>query len=140
VTLRRTYPDTLSTAAQLKAAGIIIGVISNHIVSPPWFQECASSAGLYELATDRSLVVVSQEVGVGKPDEAIFKLFFERLLKLDPNIQPEQLIFVDDKEANVEAARALGWKGLTFNASQAAHFSLASALANLGMGTTRATA
>ena len=134
--LRVKFDDTLATAARLKEQGVTVGIISNHITSPPWFQECAASAGLYELASDQSLVVVSQEVGVAKPDSRIYEIFFERLRRLDPSVQPAELIFVDDKEKNVAAAQALGWSGLCFNATTAAPGELARALANQGLVTT----
>ena len=134
MTLRRTFPDTLQTAARLKAHGVVIGIISNHITSPPWFQNCAIAAGLYELASHPSLVVVSQEVGVAKPAAQIYQIFFDRLLQqIDSSLRPEELLFVDDKEANVAAARMLGWKGLIFNAMTSTPGALASALADLGM-------
>eukprot|EP00966_Prymnesium_polylepis_P275027 6355030-Prymnesium_polylepis.1 len=127
------YDETLRVARALKASGVRVGIISNHIVSPPWFQACASSAGLYELASDPRLVVVSQEVGTSKPEPAIYELFLDRLRALEPGTRPEELVFVDDKEKNVAAARAQGWRGLCFNATKAAAGDLERALAALGL-------
>lgn len=44
--------------------------------------------------------------------------------------RPEDLLFVDDKERNVAAARALGWQGLVFNAAEAPADGFAATLAN----------
>ena len=127
--LVRSLPPDLREACKAR-------IISNHVTSPPWFQACADAAGLYELASDPSLVVVSQEVEAAKPDRRIYDIFFERLLRLEPRAEPSGLVFVDDKEKNVAAAVALGWQGLTFNATKAGPGELATALAGLGFGAT----
>ena len=53
--------------------------------------------------TELDLVVMSNEVGMIKPDAAIYLLALELL-----DLPPQQAIFIDDLDANVEAARALG--------------------------------
>ncbi|MEZ4732641.1 MAG: HAD family phosphatase [Caldilineaceae bacterium] len=53
------------------------------------------------------LVMMSNEVGVLKPDPAIVELALELL-----DVPPAQAIFIDDIAENVEAARALGMAGL----------------------------
>jgi epoxide hydrolase-like predicted phosphatase len=52
-------------------------------------------------------VVISGEVGLRKPDPAIFVLAADRL-----GIPPAECAFVDDLEANVAAARHLGMAGV----------------------------
>jgi putative hydrolase of the HAD superfamily len=52
-------------------------------------------------------VVISAEVGMRKPEERIFRLA-ARLLGL----RPEECVFIDDIEANVLAARAIGLTGI----------------------------
>ena len=111
------FDDTLDTAKKLKASGVLVGIISNHVTSPPWFQVCAQSAALYELASDPSLVVVSQVAGVAKPDAGIYNLFHDRLRQKFGEIPASSLWFVDDKAKNVDAARALGWNGVVVNAT-----------------------
>ena len=131
--LRTTFPATLRVVERAKKAGLTIGVISNHLVSPPLFEYCAEGAGLHELASDSSLVIVSQQVGLGKPDPAIYKLFYERLRGLDASLQPEDLVFVDDKKKNVDAAIALGWRGIVHDATVAGPTDLADALTAMGV-------
>jgi len=60
--------------------------------------------GLHGLFDD---VVVSAEVGMAKPDPAIFRLAVERL-----GLTPAECVFVDDWDDNVEAARAVGMRGV----------------------------
>ncbi|MDM8001238.1 MAG: HAD family phosphatase [Dehalococcoidia bacterium] len=50
------------------------------------------------------LVVDSSQVGVRKPDPAIFRLALEGL----GGVPPECTVFLDDSEGNVRAARSLG--------------------------------
>ena len=50
------------------------------------------------------VIVYSHEVGVAKPDPAIFGLTRDRL-----GVQSQEIVFLDDHEANVQAARACGW-------------------------------
>jgi putative hydrolase of the HAD superfamily len=52
-------------------------------------------------------VVCSAEVGLAKPDAAIYRLAAERL-----GLPPAACAFVDDLPANVEAARALGMQAV----------------------------
>ena len=54
-------------------------------------------------------LVNSAEVGLLKPDPAIYQLTLERL-----GVQPQQAIFVDDFIENVQAARQLGWRAVQF--------------------------
>ena len=48
-------------------------------------------------------MLISAEVGLGKPDPRIYHLAVERL-----GVQPHEAIFIDDVLVNVEAARAVG--------------------------------
>lgn len=47
----------------------------------------------------------SAELGEAKPSAGFYRLVTERL-----GVRPEDIIFWDDSEANVEAARAFGWR------------------------------
>jgi epoxide hydrolase-like predicted phosphatase len=51
--------------------------------------------------------VISGEVGMRKPEERIFLLAAQRL-----GLPPEQCVFIDDIQANVDAATALGMAGV----------------------------
>jgi putative hydrolase of the HAD superfamily len=62
--------------------------------------------GLHELF---DTVVCSAEVGMAKPDHAIYRLAAAQL-----ELPPEACVFVDDLEANVTAAREVGMAGIYF--------------------------
>jgi epoxide hydrolase-like predicted phosphatase len=55
------------------------------------------------------VIVFSAEEGLQKPDPALFRRAVERL-----GVKAEEAILLDDKEANVEAAREFGMRGVHF--------------------------
>ncbi len=59
----------------------------------------------FEDVTD--LIVYSHEVGMVKPDPKIFQLTSDRL-----GVEPNEVVFLDDVEGHVEAARRLGWRAV----------------------------
>jgi putative hydrolase of the HAD superfamily len=63
------------------------------------------------------LIVDSAWVGMRKPDPAIYRLVLERL---GDGLEPSACLFVDDNEANVEAARELGMTVVHFRATEQA--------------------
>jgi HAD superfamily hydrolase (TIGR01509 family) len=58
----------------------------------------------YDFAGLVDTIVYSHEVGVAKPDPAIYGLTAARL-----DAEPDEIVFLDDSLAAVDAARALGW-------------------------------
>ena len=50
------------------------------------------------------VIVYSHEVGVAKPDPAIFRLTQERL-----GVEAHEIVFLDDHDPHVQAARSCGW-------------------------------
>ncbi len=54
-------------------------------------------------------IIYSHEVGLAKPDPRIYTLTCERL-----GVQPVEMIFLDDWEANIAAAREFGIHGILF--------------------------
>jgi putative hydrolase of the HAD superfamily len=71
-------------------------------------------------------VVSSAEEGVAKPDAEIYRRAAERL-----GLLPESCVFVDDHEANVQAAQALGMRGVVYRVDRG--HDLAALLAELGI-------
>ncbi len=69
-------------------------------------------------------IMVSGEEKVAKPDHAIYERLVERT-----GISPRSSLFVDDSEANVQAACELGFTGVVFRG----HEALAAELASLDL-------
>ncbi|MGB0101681.1 MAG: HAD family phosphatase [Nocardioides sp.] len=97
-------PGSVDLARELHAGGIPLFGLTN------WSEELYPHAprmfDVLELFDD---VVVSGEVKVAKPDPRAYELVAERAgLPLD------RLVFIDDRQANVEAAAALGMDAIVF--------------------------
>lgn len=84
--------------AGVRGRGLLAGILSN---SGPGAREAERVWGFEEITDD---IVYSHEVGLGKPDPAIYELTASRL-----GVRPAEIVFLDDVPANVDAARAAGW-------------------------------
>ncbi len=82
-------------ASQVRAAGVPTGIVSNSWGLAMYPRE--------ELDARFDVQVLSGEVGLRKPDPAIFELAAGRL-----GIPPSHGVFVDDHAGNVAAARQVG--------------------------------
>jgi len=80
-----------------------LAVLSN---SPPGLTQWLDDWGMLDLF---DAVFCSGDEGIAKPDPQAFVLTLERL-----GIRPEEAVFVDDTPEHVEAARALGLRGVVF--------------------------
>jgi putative hydrolase of the HAD superfamily len=69
-------------------------------------EEHLDRLGLTYFADD---LVSSARVGVAKPDPRIYEIAAERA-----GAAPSRCLFIDDRPANVEAARALGMTGVHY--------------------------
>ena len=76
----------------------LTAILSN---SGPGARERERFHGFEDVTDD---IVYSHEVGLAKPDPAAYELVTRRL-----GIEAGEVLFLDDVEANVVAARALGW-------------------------------
>ena len=76
----------------------LTAILSN---SGPGARERERCHGFEDITDD---IVYSHEVGLAKPDPAAYELVTRRL-----GIDAGEVLFLDDVEANVVAARALGW-------------------------------
>lgn len=77
---------------------VLVGVISNtNETHVRWLDAHVPELRSFDL------VMMSNELGMGKPDPAVFRLALELL-----DVAPHQTLFVDDVQENVDAATALG--------------------------------
>ena len=95
--------EVIGLATRVKARGYRTAIVTNN--AREFRERWTTSVPLAEICHE---VVDSSEVGVRKPDARIYELALERLGVSDPS----RAIFVDDFPANVEAARALGMRGV----------------------------
>jgi putative hydrolase of the HAD superfamily len=94
----RLFPDVVGTLERLRAAGLVLGVVSNF---EEWLERLLESLGVSRFFAVR---VISGTEGVEKPDPRIFRLALDRT-----GMAPEESVHVGDSPSfDVEPARAVG--------------------------------
>jgi len=96
--------ELVAYAKELKNRGYRIACLSNG--SHEWTLQVINDYDLGQLFEE---VVLSSDVGIVKPDPAIYEYTLKKL-----KITAGQAIFVDDRQANVDAGEACGIKSLLF--------------------------
>ncbi len=99
----------LPVVALLQAAGYRTGVLSNTCQAH-WDHVCDGRYRL--LPQDFEVFALSFEMGVNKPDERIY----HAAAKL-ASVDPSEILFVDDRPENVEAAQAAGFDAVQYTST-----------------------
>ena len=95
---------TLALLDRLRATGRPLYYLSNMPV--PYAEQLLRRHAFVGWFADG---IFSGHVGMAKPERAIYELAARRF-----GVAPADLVFLDDHEPNVEAARAAGWRALHF--------------------------
>ena len=97
-------PAMLAWAGEVKTRGLLTAILSN-------VGDTTQQAMERELKwlTSFDVLVWSYQLRMAKPDPAIYRYALEKL-----GTRPEETLFIDDREVNVEAALGLGMKALVF--------------------------
>ena len=103
-TVRGAVPGTEELLRELAAAGAPLFALSNWPADTFWVAR--RRFAVLEVFGD---IVVSGEVGLVKPDPAIYRLALERF-----GLSPGSCVFVDDRAVNVDGARAVGMRAVRF--------------------------
>jgi 2-haloacid dehalogenase len=105
--LRGTLADGIALFERLEAAKVPLFSLTN------WSAETFPYAlEHYPFLHRFRDIVVSGRVKLAKPDPAIFAEMIKRIRVHFPDIQPGELVFIDDNTKNAETATALGWHGI----------------------------
>jgi putative hydrolase of the HAD superfamily len=102
----------LDLMRELRDRGFRMAILTNNVRE--WEELWRSKLPLDEIF---ELIVDSAWVGLRKPDPAIYRLVVERL---GDGLECSGCLFVDDNEANVEAARELGMTAVHFGTTEQA--------------------
>lgn len=97
-------PTMLAWQLVLKQHGLLTAILSN-------MGDTVHQAMQKELdwLSRFDVLVWSYQLGIAKPDPRIYRCTLEKL-----GTRPEETLFIDDRQVNVEAAIALGMKGVVF--------------------------
>jgi 2-haloacid dehalogenase len=99
--------DGVATVEKLEAANVPLFGLTN------WSDETFPYAwDKYPVLRRFKDIVVSGRVKMVKPDPAIFAEMLSRIHAQMPDVQPHELVFIDDNLKNAEAATQLGWHGV----------------------------
>ena len=101
-------PGTRSIISDLKRNGYRIGLLSVH--AREWIDFCESTFRYHDLFDE---VCYSFELGICKPDGRAYQAILSRLVA-----QPEESLFVDDLQENLDAAASLGMPTIRFTTAQ----------------------
>jgi putative hydrolase of the HAD superfamily len=95
----------VSRVAELRAEGYKTAILTNNVreASADW-------RAMLDVDALFDVVIDSSEVGMRKPNPAIYLLALEQLGVDDPS----RAVFIDDAPGNVEGARAAGLHALLF--------------------------
>jgi putative hydrolase of the HAD superfamily len=92
-------PDARSTLEDLNSSGVRVAILSN---APLGMASKARAADWAHLVDDWFF---SSELSMAKPDPRIYEVVTAKL-----GVEPSAVVFFDDRQVNVEAARAAGWR------------------------------
>ncbi len=95
--------DMQELIGQLHEQGCLTPMLSNV---RPYRARILRHKGIYD---SFSPVLLSCELGLRKPDLRIYKILLQML-----DLPPDEVVFVDDKRQNINAARKLGIDGIRF--------------------------
>ena len=99
--------DVAEIVKNLHDHGYILAILSNTTAARA---ERIQQLGGYKLF---DLVLLSFEMNVSKPDEKAFRLLLDRA-----NASPEQCLFIDDNQINIQVASGLGFKVIQFESHE----------------------
>lgn len=110
------YPDIITgempgmkeLLVRLKGEGFSLYGLSN------WCSKVYVTMGQYDIFQLMDGYVISSEEHLVKPEAGIYHRLYEKF-----GLKPEECIFADDKQENIEGARRTGMRGIVFeNAAQ----------------------
>jgi HAD superfamily hydrolase (TIGR01509 family) len=87
---------------------VTVGIISNSADGARREEETR-----YAFSTTFDHIVYSHEVGLAKPDHRIFALACDRV-----GVAPNEAVFIDDRQVNVEAACEFGMQGVLHRSAE----------------------
>ena len=101
------FDYTIPIIQDLKDKGYKVYYLSNWSA---WTHDLLQEAGKFDFLNLMDGGVFSYDVGYMKPNEEIYKILLNKY-----KINPEEAIFFDDREENIEAANKLGIHGVHFS-------------------------
>jgi HAD superfamily hydrolase (TIGR01509 family) len=89
--------------------------LKTALLSNAWTNLRTALEAQWKIADAFDVVVISAEVGLAKPDPRIYQLALTKL-----GISPEEAVFLDDMQENIDAARFVGMHAVRFASTEQA--------------------
>jgi 2-haloacid dehalogenase len=101
------FSDSVEVMTELRRASVPVYALSN------WSRETyAMTRSRFPFLDEFNGILISGDVGIGKPDPAIFREFLDRF-----GLVAESTVFIDDSSANVAVARSMGIEAIEFRSA-----------------------
>lgn len=97
-------PQSVTLLRNLRRRGVPVFALSNFGI-----ETFEIAMPVYPFLTEFDRAYISGHMGVTKPDAAIYAM-----VEADCGLEPESLLFADDRVDNIEAARQRGWQTHVF--------------------------
>lgn len=98
------YPGVGSLIDALNATGRITTAMLSNTNHTHWCRQHGGQGG-FPAAARLRIRLASHELGFAKPDPAIYRAATERFA-----VRPAEILFFDDLQENIDAARSVGWR------------------------------
>lgn len=99
----RLTEDLISLMTNLRARGVLIGLLSNNSL------ELLDTLSAEHLNSLFDALVISAQIGILKPEAGAYHAILEQL-----GVSPSQALFIDDTQVNLDGALAIGMTALRF--------------------------
>lgn len=109
-----------ATLMSLKNSGYVLGLLSDTV--PPTAQSIRLGGGYDPF----EFTILSCEVGLRKPDEKIYNIALSQIA----NINPSNVVYIDDNARNLVPARKLGMQTLLAGNSEDLNIEIANVTSN----------
>jgi 2-haloacid dehalogenase len=101
------FPDSVEVMRELRRANVPVYALSN------WSREMyAVTRSRFSFLDEFDGILISGDVGIGKPDPVIFREFLGRF-----GLIAASTVFIDDSSANVAVARSMGIEAIQFRSA-----------------------
>jgi len=98
-------------AVDLRKKGFITGILSDQWVLSKRVLIPKKDTKKFDI------VIISDEVGLRKPNPQIYKLLMKKLKEKNKTIKPSEVVFIDNRKYNLKPAREIGIKVILFKSN-----------------------
>mmetsp|Transcript_10705 Transcript_10705/g.14670 ORF Transcript_10705/g.14670 Transcript_10705/m.14670 type:complete len:273 (+) Transcript_10705:178-996(+) len=124
---RKMFLEAEELLQKLIDEGIGISLVRNTTMPPKQFQETLNETGAHTYFHVNKNVILSGEIGFGKPDRRIFEAVVEKCQVLDVHTgTPQRILMVgNETEVDIIGGKNMGWETALIKTTESTSFGLA---------------